>query len=585
MDAGRLLGHEQRRPDLAVGGALGDQRQHLTLAGGEPERILVAVGRRRAVAVAVRPSPGPSARSIRARSASAVELLARATANRACGRRSSAARAGSAGGGAVAAPRSVPRPGLPAWPPRSDRGDRSPPIPSAAFDPQLRRRCGRGRGPARRCPPPGRRARPARRPGGAAAGAASWMPRPRDRVALLRPLAQVAGRWAMSASTRTPTGAHARDPHHVVGAHLEAVERLGDRRPRPEQVPPAPAQLAQQRSEHADPLRLGRLRDERLGVVQALGRQLVVALAEREIGLADLAEDQQRARQLRARRAPGAPRPAAQSPASNASSEIVSVIQSWLRVIRRGVARSPSWAISSASRVRPAQVEHVGEVRVRVAEAVEVVVVARDLDRAPQPRDPLLHAPSAISAIPSVLSTSLSARRSPGRDRRRERLLAVLRSHRGSARAGTGCAPATPAAAPGRGSSSPAGSSASARCGGLDASSSPRLSAHWIRDSRASRSERRRGRLVLGQLAQRRSAAAPRRAPGRRRSRAPDGGHRQQFDVVERRPAPGVGDARPQLERALGQVWRPRRRRGRHARRARPARSRAARRAGRPPAA
>ena len=44
VHAGRLLGHEQRRPDLTVGRALGEQRQHLTLARGEPERVLARAG-------------------------------------------------------------------------------------------------------------------------------------------------------------------------------------------------------------------------------------------------------------------------------------------------------------------------------------------------------------------------------------------------------------------------------------------------------------------------------------------------------------------------------------------------------------
>ena len=40
VHAGRLLGHEQRRADLAVGRALGDQREHLALARGQAERVL-----------------------------------------------------------------------------------------------------------------------------------------------------------------------------------------------------------------------------------------------------------------------------------------------------------------------------------------------------------------------------------------------------------------------------------------------------------------------------------------------------------------------------------------------------------------
>ncbi len=40
MDAGRLLGHVERRADLAVGRAARDEREHLPLARGEPERVL-----------------------------------------------------------------------------------------------------------------------------------------------------------------------------------------------------------------------------------------------------------------------------------------------------------------------------------------------------------------------------------------------------------------------------------------------------------------------------------------------------------------------------------------------------------------
>src|SRR3954463_469771 len=36
-----LLGHEELRADLAVRGALRDQREHLPLAGGEAEAVLV----------------------------------------------------------------------------------------------------------------------------------------------------------------------------------------------------------------------------------------------------------------------------------------------------------------------------------------------------------------------------------------------------------------------------------------------------------------------------------------------------------------------------------------------------------------
>src|SRR4051794_1547437 len=39
VDAGGLLGHVELRADLAVGGAAGDQREHLTLARREPEGV------------------------------------------------------------------------------------------------------------------------------------------------------------------------------------------------------------------------------------------------------------------------------------------------------------------------------------------------------------------------------------------------------------------------------------------------------------------------------------------------------------------------------------------------------------------
>ena len=42
VDARRLLGHEEGGGDLAVGGALGEGRQHLALARGEVEGVRVA---------------------------------------------------------------------------------------------------------------------------------------------------------------------------------------------------------------------------------------------------------------------------------------------------------------------------------------------------------------------------------------------------------------------------------------------------------------------------------------------------------------------------------------------------------------
>src|SRR3954466_3816656 len=43
VDAGGLLGHEERGADLAVGPARGDEREDLALARRQPERVLVVL--------------------------------------------------------------------------------------------------------------------------------------------------------------------------------------------------------------------------------------------------------------------------------------------------------------------------------------------------------------------------------------------------------------------------------------------------------------------------------------------------------------------------------------------------------------
>src|SRR3954469_3863238 len=58
VDARGLLGHEELRADLAVRRAAGDEREHLTLARRQAERVLRLGGlvdRRRAVAVLAEP--------------------------------------------------------------------------------------------------------------------------------------------------------------------------------------------------------------------------------------------------------------------------------------------------------------------------------------------------------------------------------------------------------------------------------------------------------------------------------------------------------------------------------------------------
>ena len=81
--------------------------------------------------------------------------------------------------------------------------------------------------------------------------------RPGDRIALGRLVAQIACSLGEVGFDPYAGGGDAGDPHDVLGAQLEAVERLSHGRARRRQVTLAPMKLGQQRAVLADPLRLG----------------------------------------------------------------------------------------------------------------------------------------------------------------------------------------------------------------------------------------------------------------------------------------------------------------------------------------
>ena len=116
-------------------------------------------------------------------------------------------------------------------------------------------------------------------------------PRARQRVAPVAGLAQVPGALGPVGLDPQADAAHPGDAHHVVSADLEPVKRLLDRRLRPGQVAPAHVQLRPQRAVEPDPLWLVGHRHEVLGGVEARGRAILVADAERHLGSDELAED------------------------------------------------------------------------------------------------------------------------------------------------------------------------------------------------------------------------------------------------------------------------------------------------------
>ncbi len=187
VDAGGLLGHEQRRADLAVGRPLGDSASTWRSRGVRPK------GLRRPA-----PSPRSTAPAIGRDSRSSRAALGERPAPRAASHSEPSASAVAAPPGPARRRRAVAgvdvRLGLaPAEMASEVRAIHLPPRRVTALA-HTRGRPDRGRGPARPCPPPGPGAldgaallRPRRAAAGRAAGHAG------QRVALLALLAQVAG--------------------------------------------------------------------------------------------------------------------------------------------------------------------------------------------------------------------------------------------------------------------------------------------------------------------------------------------------------------------------------------------------------
>ena len=196
-------------------------------------------------------------------------------------------------------------------------------------------------------------------------------------------------RCARSASTPRADDAHPRDPHHVVGAHLQAIQRLlhGGLRALQVALAPAAARRAARRtcrSTAARPRPARAARRRRAPPEPGPRRPCPSASsASRE-----WAEDPRHSEQphaaadevLLARRS--------QSPASNAVSETVSFIQSWrAQAARRG--GQPLLGGRQRLLGAPGHAEHVGEVRVGGGEAVDVA-------RCPAPAGP----PGAAAPVP-----------------------------------------------------------------------------------------------------------------------------------------------------------------------------------------
>jgi len=76
---------------------------------------------------------------------------------------------------------------------------------------------------------------------------------------------------------------HARHLLHVLGAELQPVQRVVDRRARGLEVAATTLELRAQRSERADPLRLARVGSDVVGLIEQLAGALMVAPAEREL--------------------------------------------------------------------------------------------------------------------------------------------------------------------------------------------------------------------------------------------------------------------------------------------------------------
>ena len=101
-------------------------------------------------------------------------------------------------------------------------------------------------------------------------------------------LAEVAGALRRVGLDDRAGRAHASEPCRVVGARLDAVERILDCAPRGAQVAHAPLQLGAEGAEHAGELRFVDVRPDASGLVEQGARRDVLAAPQRELGPAQV---------------------------------------------------------------------------------------------------------------------------------------------------------------------------------------------------------------------------------------------------------------------------------------------------------
>ena len=424
--------------------------------------------------------------------------------------------------------------------------------------PQRRRRCARARARAPPSRPPARPARPGRPPAPPPSSAAAWIRARATASRSLGSLAQVARALGDVGLDASAGGGHAGDPHHVVGAQLEPVERVLDRRPRPGQVVLAAQQLRQQRAEPADPLRLGRARDD--GSASSSRRSRDARRSPSPSATSASSSRRKIARPVQ----PGRWRPhrGARAPLPVAGLERQlgdGQHQPFVQAGHRGA--GPPRAPRARSRAPPPCARQARACRRgsrRRSPRLSRSSLSRAIcDRAAQQRDALVDVARARSR-PSRACSGPRPRRARSRAVAggRERRFAVARSRRGSARAGTGVrashasseralarSPPRPAASPAR-----AGRSRPPRARGS--------SAHWTRASRAS------SRGVAPRSASGSSSSSARleqhlaRDRGRRRRECAAAASASRSTWSSGIAAPASGDPRPQLERAFGEIGR-----------------------------
>ena len=211
-----------------------------------------------------------------------------------------------------------------------------------------------------------------------------------ERLALLGPLPQVTSALRSVGLHHHPHAGNAGDSHHIIGAELDPSQCVLHGRACARQIAPAAQKLSLECAKQPDPLGLGRGCDERLERLQSAGRRVLVAIAERLVGLAELTEDQQPPQQPRRRwsqmLARGPPVSSLERQLRDRQREPV--------VIRAQAGRGRTGPlVGDLERLAGSagEVEHVGKVAVAVSHGVEVVCLPRDLDRPLHPDHPLVH--------------------------------------------------------------------------------------------------------------------------------------------------------------------------------------------------